>query len=139
MERFLPAGTGEIAHSIEPPIDRIEALVILRPGVAKPTLFIGCDRNNGPDPLIFEIEIGDPLERFDKLKTNVMHVAELLLHDEQRPQHQADGLFDAFMFVDQLVDPRVSAQAFVNPREGRVGDMVCRAPYPRFERGAGKP
>ena len=42
------------------------------------------------------------------------------------------------MFVDDLVGPRVCAQAFVNPREGRVGDMIRGAPYPRFERGAGK-
>jgi len=43
------------------------------------------------------------------------------------------------MFVNHLVGPRVRAQAFVNPREGRVGDMIRGAPYPRFERGAGKP
>ena len=61
------------------------------------------------------------------------------MHDEQRAQHEADRLFDAFMFVDHLVGPRVCAQAFVNPREGRVGDMIRGAPYPRFERGAGKP
>ena len=68
-----------------------------------------------------------------------MDVAELLLHDEQRAQHEADRLFDAFMLVDQLVGPRVGTQAFVDPREGRVGDMIRRAPDPRFERGAGKP
>ena len=54
-------------------------------------------------------------------------------------EHEADRLFDAFMFVDHPVGPRVRTQAFVNPREGRVGDMIRGAPNPRFERGAGKP
>ena len=90
------------------------------------------DRNDNPDPLVFEIEVGNALERLDELKTDVMDVAELLLHDEQRAQRRADGLFDAFMFVDQPIGPRVGAQAFVNTREGRVGDIVCRPPYPRF-------
>ena len=83
MERILPAGAGEVAHRIEPAIDRIEALVILRPGVAKPTLFVGRDSYDSPDPLIFEIEVGEPFECFDQLKADVMHVTELLLHDEQ--------------------------------------------------------
>ena len=83
MERILPAGAGEIAHRIEPAIDRIEALVILRPGVAKPALLVGRDRHDSPDPLVVEIEVGKPFECLDKLKADVMHVTELLLHDEQ--------------------------------------------------------
>ena len=33
----------------------------------------------------------------------------------------------------------VATQAFVNPCEGRVGDVIRRTPYPRFERRAGEP
>ena len=139
MQRILPAGAGEIAHRIEPAIDRVETLMGLGPGVAEPTLLVGRDRDDRPDPLVFEIEVGNALERLDELKTDVMDVAQLLLHDEQRAQHEADGLFDAVMLVDQLVGPRVGAQPFVDPREGRVGHMICRASDPRFERGAGKP
>jgi hypothetical protein len=43
------------------------------------------------------------------------------------------------MFVDHLVRPRIRAQVFCNPREGRIAHMIGGAPYPRFERGAGKP
>ena len=139
VERILPAGAGEIAHRIEPAIDRVEALVGLGPGIAEPALLVGRDRENGPDALVCEIEVGDALERLDELKTDVMDVAQLLLHDEQRAQHEADGLFDALMLVDQLVDAGVGAQPLVDPRESRVAHMIGGAPYARLERCAGKP
>ena len=139
MQRILPAGAGKIAHRIETAIDRVEALVGFRPGIAEPALLVGRDRQDRPDPLVSEIEVRHALERFDELKTDVVNVAQLLLHDEQRAQHEADGLFDALVLVDQLVDTGVGAQPLIDPREGRVGHMICRAAYARFERGTGKP
>ena len=139
MERILPTGAREIAHRIETAIDRVEALVGLGPGIAKPTFFVGRDRQDRPDPLVSMIEVGHALECFDELKTDVVDVAQLLLHDEQRARHEADGLFDAFMLVDQLVDSGVGAQPLIDPRESRVGHVICRAAYARFERGTGKP
>ncbi len=88
--------------------------------------------------LVGEIEIGDALERLDQLKADVMDVAQLLLHHEQRTEHEADRLLDALVLVDHQVCPRVGAQALVDAREGRVGHMVRGASDARFERCAGK-
>ena len=49
------------------------------------------------------------------------------------------GSSTLFTLIDHLVGARVGAQAFVNPSEGRVRYIVCRAPCACFERGAGKP
>ena len=68
-----------------------------------------------------------------------MHVGELLLHDEQRTQHQAHRLLHPLMLVDHLVRLGVRPQTLRDPREGRVAHMIGGAPDTRFERGAGKP
>ena len=67
-----------------------------------------------------------------------MHVRELLLHDEQRAQHEADRLLHAVMLVDHLVGTRVRAQPLGDPSEGRIAHMIRGAPDARFERRAGK-
>ena len=53
MQRILPARAGEIAHRVEPAVDRVEARMLLGPGVTEPALLVGRDRDDGSDPLVF--------------------------------------------------------------------------------------
>jgi hypothetical protein len=137
MQRIPPAGAGEIAHRVEAAVDRVESLVRGRPGVVEPALFLGADRENAPDALVPEVERRKTLQGLGEPKADMMHVGELLRHHEQRPQHDAYRLLDPLMLVDHLVRPGVGAQPVGEPREGRVGDVVRRAPDAAFQRGAG--
>ena len=111
MERVLPAGSREIAHRIESAVDRVEAQVFACPSIPEPAPFVRRDRHDFPDPLVLQIEVWQPLQRLDQLKTDVMDIAELFLHDEPRAQHEADRLLHALMLVDHLVGARVLEQA----------------------------
>jgi hypothetical protein len=129
---------GEVADRVEPAIDRIEALVIGRPGCAQPTLLGLGDGNEPPDPLVLQIEFGQALEGLDDREADMVDVAQLLGHGEQWAQHDAHGLARAVALVDDLIGQGVGAQPLADAQQRGVGDVMRCAPNPPFERGAGE-
>ncbi len=72
-------------------------------------------------------------------RADVMQVAELLRHHEQRPQHHAHGLDGAVVHVDDVVGARVLGEPPRDVHERGVGDEVDGLAHARVERGARKP
>jgi hypothetical protein len=128
----------DVADRVEPAIDRVEALVLGRPGGTQPALLGLGDGNEAAHRRLLEIKLGQALEGLDDREADMVDVAQLLGHGEQRAQHDAYGLARAVALVDHLVGQRIDTQALANSQQRGVGDVMRCAPDPSFERGAGE-
>ena len=138
MQRVLPAGGGEIADRVEPPIDGVQALMPGRPAVPDPGFFPGGDRDDVPDPLIFQIEGRRQLQRLDNGEADMMHIAQLLGHGQQRARHDAHRLRNALMLIDHLMAQRIGLQALSDALKHRIADLMHGPTHPALEGCPGK-
>ncbi len=135
-QRVAPRLAGEIAHRIEPPVDRIVAQMLGRPGRAQPALLVGRDRDDLPDLLVVEIELRQDLQRLDQAQADIVHVVELLAHRRAsgRSMTRMASRY-AVVLVDHAVGEGIGLQPLGDAGKCRIGHVVRGAPDAAFERG----
>ena len=88
---------------------------------------------------VARVELRESRERAHDARADVVQVAELLRHHEQRPQHHAHGLDGAVVGVDDVIRARVLGKLTRDVDERGIGNVVDGLAHARVERGAGEP
>jgi len=113
-------------------------LMLRRPGVSQPAFFFRSNRQDLSNMFIREVQIGQSFQGLDQLQTDMIDIAELLRHHQQRTQHDPDGLRDAVTFVNDGVGQCVGPESIGDPGQCSVTDVLHCPPDPVIERGSKK-
>ena len=139
LERVLPARAREVADGVEPSVERRLSVRDGRPHLVEPCALVVGQRQGGAHVGVTRIELGEARERAHDPRANVMQIAELLGHYEQRPQHDAHGFDRAVMDIDDVARARVFREPPRDVHERGIRDEVDGLAHARIERGAREP
>ena len=138
VERVLPLCGRKVAHRVQPPVHRIGAMMRAAPHFAYPAFLLGRDAHDVAHAFVLQIKPRDAFQRVVHLKADVVHIGKLLVHRQERPQHDAHGL-DAFVALVQHAGLHgLGVQMFGEAGKRGVGHVVRGAADAPFERSAGK-
>ena len=137
-QRILPARAREIADGVEPAVERRLRMRDGGPDLVEPRALVVGERHGAAHVGIPRVQLGKARERAHDARADVMQVAELLRHDEQRPQHHAYRLDGAVVGVDDVAGARVLGEPARDVHERGIGNEVDGLAHARIERGAGQ-
>ena len=99
-------------------------MMLWGPDISQPLVFLRSDRKDTPNVFMFQIQGRQPLQGFGQFQTDMIDIAELFRHGEQRSQHDSHGLFHAVSFIDDSVGRRINPQSIGNPRQSAITDAL---------------
>ena len=136
LQRVLPARAREIADGVEPAVERRLRVRDGGPHLVEPRALVVGQRHGAAHVGVPRIELGEARERAHDARADVVQVAELLGHHEQRPQHDAHRLDRAVVDVDDVARARVLGEPPRDVHERGIGNEVDGLAHARIERGA---